>query len=81
MRVALINPPSPGIKNTVKDLLYGCWCQGKRIGGSTFPPLNLLTVGTLLENENLVKIIDPQALKIDYNDLIKYLANFVFPNQ
>ncbi len=76
MRIALINPPSQDIKNSVKDLLYGCWCQGKRIGGSTFPPLNLLSIGTLLEKDNFIKVIDGQSLKLDYSDLIKYLARF-----
>jgi radical SAM superfamily enzyme YgiQ (UPF0313 family) len=76
MKIALINPPSQDIKNSVKDLLYGCWCQGKRIGGGTFPPLNLLSIGTLLEKDNIVKILDAHALKLEYNDLIKYLANF-----
>ncbi len=82
MKIALINPPSQNVENPVKDLLYGCWCQGKRIGGGTFPPLNLLSIASLLEKQNIVKVIDAQAIKLNYNDLVKYLANFniiIFP--
>jgi len=78
----LINPPNQNIKNSVKDLLYGCWCQGKRIGGGEFPPLNLISIATLLEKDNNVKVINYKALKLIYQDLIKYLANFeivIFP--
>ncbi|MGQ4872931.1 MAG: B12-binding domain-containing radical SAM protein [Promethearchaeia archaeon] len=76
MKVALINPPSENVKNSVKDLLYGCWCQGKRIGGSEFPPLNLLYIATVLNKEHIVKVVIVKALKLNYNDLIKYLAKF-----
>jgi len=76
MRLALINPPNKDLKNTVKDLLYGCWCQGRRIGGGSFPPLNLLFIGTLLEKEHFVKIIDPQVYKLKDFDLIRYLGKF-----
>ena len=76
MHIALINPPSKELKNTVKDLLYGCWCQGRRIGGGSFPPLNLLIIGTMLEKDNLVKIIDPQVYKLKEYELIRYLARF-----
>lgn len=76
MRIALVNTSSDRKNNSVKDLLYGCWCQGKRIGGSTFPPLNLLLIGTILEKKNLVKIIDNNILKLEQDDLAKYLSKF-----
>ncbi|MFW6311844.1 MAG: B12-binding domain-containing radical SAM protein [Nanoarchaeota archaeon] len=76
MRIGLINTSSKKIKNSVKDLLYGCWCQGKRIGGSSFPPLNLLSLGTILEKDNIVRIIDNHILNLNQNQLIQYLSNF-----
>ncbi|MHA1252542.1 MAG: B12-binding domain-containing radical SAM protein [Candidatus Helarchaeota archaeon] len=76
MKIALINPPDLKIKNAVKDLLYGCWCQGKRIGGSEFPPLNLLFIASLLEKDYFVKVIIPEAIRLEYNDLIRYISKF-----
>ncbi|CAJ35686.1 B12-binding domain-containing radical SAM protein [Methanocella arvoryzae] len=50
MRVMVLNPPSRVIKNVVRDLIYGCWCSGKRIGGASTPPLNLLYIATVLKS-------------------------------
>ncbi len=59
MKILVLNPPSRIIKNVVRDLLYGCWCRGKRIGGTTFPPLNLLYVATVLrETGHTVDLVD-----------------------
>lgn len=64
MRAAFLNPPS-GISEA-RDLLYGCWCRGKRIGRASFPPLSLLYPATLLkENGHEAKLIDAQALRMD----------------
>ncbi|MEC7641291.1 MAG: radical SAM protein [Nitrospinota bacterium] len=38
-------------KNTVRDLVYGCWCNGRRIGGMQMPPLNHLFVATTLQED------------------------------
>lgn len=40
--------PSTGTlgKNIVRDFLYGCWCNGKRIGGMQMPPLTELMAAT-----------------------------------
>ena len=47
--VLVLNPPNDVTKNMIRDLIYGCWCKGKRIGGTTSPPLNLLYVATTLK--------------------------------
>ena len=49
MKVALIVPGSSAAPNVARDLVYGCWCKGRRIAGITFPPLSLLSVGTVLK--------------------------------
>ncbi len=51
MRVMVLNPPSVYAKNVVRDLVYGCWCKGKRIASAQFPPLSLLYIASVLERE------------------------------
>ncbi|OGM01749.1 B12-binding domain-containing radical SAM protein [Candidatus Woesearchaeota archaeon RBG_13_36_6] len=51
MRVLVLNPLSRSTKNIVRDLIYGCWCKGKRIGGAKAPPLSLLYVATVLKED------------------------------
>lgn len=51
MKVLVLNPSSKVTKNVIRDVLYGCWCKGKRIGGGTAPPFALLSVATLLKKE------------------------------
>src|SRR3989338_6630377 len=51
MKVLVLNPGSRFTKNVVRDLIYGCWCKGKRIGGAQAPPLSLLYIATILKNE------------------------------
>ena len=48
MRALILNPPSTVSKNVVRDTLYGCWCKGRRIGGLNPPPLNLVSVATVV---------------------------------
>jgi radical SAM superfamily enzyme YgiQ (UPF0313 family) len=50
--VLILNPPNPSSKNIIRDLFYGCWCTGKRIGGAQTPPTNLLSVASVLVREN-----------------------------
>ncbi len=50
MRVLVINPFTEETKNITRDLIYGSWCKGKRIGGTSTPPLNLLYVATVLKD-------------------------------
>jgi len=63
MRAAFLNPPAE--VSEARDLLYGCWCRGKRIGRASFPPLSLLYPATVLkENGHEAKVIDAQALSM-----------------
>lgn len=46
-RVIFLKPQTgPVGKNIVRDLVYGCWCNGRRIGGMQMPPLNDLYAAT-----------------------------------
>lgn len=58
MKALLLIPPLLEV-NVIRDVLYGCWCKGKRIGGATVPPLVLLSVATVLKKDgNEVKLLD-----------------------
>jgi len=57
MKILALVPPMEG--NVIRDVLYGCWCRGRRIGGGTVPPLSLLSVATTLKREgHFVKLAD-----------------------
>jgi len=75
MNVLVLNPGSEQTKNVVRDLIYGCWCKGKRIGGMKSPPLNLLYIATILKkNNHKVKFIDALAAGTpgNYNEIVKH---------
>ncbi len=52
MRAFFVNPPSPR-GGVVRDLLHGCWCGGKRVGGTSFPPVHLAQLATLLNRRGI----------------------------
>ena len=59
MRILALIPPTEATGNVIRDVLYGCWCRGKRIGSGTVPPLVLLSVATVLKNDgNEVRLLD-----------------------
>lgn len=48
--------------NVVRDVLYGCWCAGKRIGGASVPPFPLVQLATILRDDGQdVAFLDAQA--------------------
>jgi radical SAM superfamily enzyme YgiQ (UPF0313 family) len=64
MNILLLIPSSRFAKTVIRDVLYGCWCCGKRIGAGTLPPLTLLSVATVLKVDgHLVKIYDSNVVK------------------
>ena len=47
MKALFIKPASADAAgNMVADLIYGCWCNGRRVGGMQMPPLNELYAAT-----------------------------------
>lgn len=77
MNVLVLIPPSKVSKNVARDLIYGCWCKGKRIAGIEFPPLSLLTLATTLRDSgNDVKVIDAAALGWSIDDLQSKAQDF-----
>lgn len=51
MKIAVIEPLLQSRKNVIRDVIYGCWCGGKRIGGASVPPFEQLTVATILKHD------------------------------
>ena len=77
MKVLILIPASGTIKNIVRDLVYGCWCGGRRIGGTQMPPLNLLYVATVLkENNHEVEFVDAGISPESYEDVKKRIHEF-----
>jgi len=75
MKILGLNPSSKYSRNVARDLLWGCWCKGRRIAGVQFPPLPLIYVATVLKlGGHKVDVIDAQAQGItlvDIEDKIK----------
>ncbi|MBI5332413.1 MAG: cobalamin B12-binding domain-containing protein [Candidatus Aenigmarchaeota archaeon] len=70
--ILVLNPPSETAKNIIRDLIYGCWCKGKRIGGTTSPPLNMLYIATALKQEgHNVRFLDAVAEGMAIEDVKK----------
>lgn len=77
MRILVLNPPSKIVKNVVRDVLYGCWCKGKRIGGLKFPPISLLYIATVLkESGHLVKLLDAGGERKPISEVKKEIENY-----
>ncbi|MFH0921220.1 MAG: radical SAM protein [Fibrobacterota bacterium] len=70
MNILVLNPASEFAKNVVRDVLYGCWCGGKRIGGGTVPPFALIQAASVLKNDgHRVRFIDAQAQQLPFEAL------------
>ena len=70
MHTLVLNPCSSLTKNVIRDVMYGCWCNGKRIGGATVPPFGLVTVATLLRKYCDVTFVDAQAEQLTFDELV-----------
>jgi len=64
----------------VRDFVYGCWCNGRRIGGMEMPPLNELYAASHARQEGLETVlldaqVEPERFKALLSDrLAGYLA-------
>ncbi|MFC1510393.1 B12-binding domain-containing radical SAM protein [Candidatus Omnitrophota bacterium] len=77
MKILGLNPPSKFSKNVARDLLWGCWCKGKRIAGVQFPPLPLMFIATVLKEKKFdVDVVDAQAENTSLKDLEKNICDY-----
>lgn len=58
-------------RGMVRDFIYGCWCNGRRIGGMEMPPLNEIYVATHARQPGvLVQFLDAQIQPERYTQLV-----------
>ncbi len=70
MKILVLNPPNEHHEPVGRDLIYGCWCHGKRVADAQFPPLNLMYLATMLRRAgHEVELVDALAEKIRPEDL------------
>ncbi|MDO8537768.1 MAG: radical SAM protein [archaeon] len=70
----LLNPPSNVAGNVPRDLLWGCWCKGKRIAGINFPPISLLQMDSILSVFGHTSLyLDAQAEKKSMIEVEKFV--------
>lgn len=75
MKIAVIEPCLENKKNVIRDVIYGCWCGGKRIGGATVPPFELLTIATILGKEGHdVVFVDAQAEQLELDEVVSRIG-------
>ena len=77
MKVLFLVPPSKHAKNVARDLIYGCWCKGKRIAGLRFPPMTLAIVATIVRNDGSeVKLLDAAGLGLTWDETLDQSSGF-----
>jgi len=75
MKVLVMYPPSKYADNLARDLIYGCWCKGKRIANQKFPPITLLYIATMLRNSGHdVTLLESQAEKLSHEETRKRVS-------
>jgi len=67
MKIIILNPGSRTGEHVSRDVLYGCWCKGKKAGFTEYPPLPLLYVNTVLKNDGFeTEFLDAQGRGLDH---------------
>ncbi len=70
MKIVTLIPPSKHSKNVARDLVYGCWCKGKRIAGIQFPPVSQCLVATVLkEAGHDSSLLDGAGLQMSIDEI------------
>ena len=70
MKTLTLIPPSKYSKNVARDLVYGCWCKGKRIAGIQFPPISQLIVTCVIkEDGHEADLLDAAAERMTVQDI------------
>lgn len=77
MKTLVLIPPSKISKNIARDLVYGCWCKGKRIAGVQFPPLSIISIATVLRHAGFsVDLLDALGLQISIEEVQKKISSY-----
>lgn len=79
IKILVLVPPSKHSRNVARDLVYGCWCKGKRIAGVSFPPLSLALVATVLRENGLdAFLLDAAGEDLSVEQVKEIAKNFNF---
>ena len=80
MDVLFLVPPTTKkgkVTNIPRDLVYGCWCKGKRIAGVTFPPVSQVQTATVARDAgHHVTFIDAAGEEISIESIINRMNDF-----
>lgn len=73
MNILFLKPPAEKVgQNVVRDFVYGCWCNGRRIGGMQMPPLNEIYCATHVRGGGLAtQFLDAQSAPEQYQGLMR----------
>ncbi|MBM3233787.1 radical SAM protein [Candidatus Pacearchaeota archaeon] len=71
-KILVVNLGSKKGETVSKDVLYGAWCRGRKVGLMEYPPLPLLYINTLLNKNGFETVfLDAQGEKISHSQLFK----------
>jgi len=77
MHVMVLVPPTRQTRNVARDLVYGCWCRGKRIAGICFPPVSqALIVAVLNRSGHTADLIDAAAAGMGTPELLQVAPEY-----
>lgn len=78
MKILILNPGSKFTKNVIRDVVYGCWCKGRRIGGAKIPPFTLMQIASILDKDtnNQVFFIDAAGENISFDQIKNIIHNY-----
>ena len=77
MRVMVLVPPSRQTRNVARDLVYGCWCRGKRIAGIRFPPVSQVLIATVLNRSgHKADLLDGTAFPMEMGELQQTASDY-----
>jgi anaerobic magnesium-protoporphyrin IX monomethyl ester cyclase len=76
MKITVVVPPSKFSKNVARDLIWGCWCKGKRIAGTQFDPVSQLILATMLKDDgHEASLLDAAGLQMTQEETRDRMAN------
>lgn len=77
MNIAFVTPPGEGNTVLVADLLHGCWCHGRRVGGLRLPPLPQMILATIARGAgHRCRVFDAPGEGIDTARLLGGLRGY-----
>ena len=77
LKAIVLIPPSKYAKNVARDLLWGCWCSGKRIASAEFPNTSALQLCTILKKAGAkTRYVDAPTESMSVSDVENVVGSF-----